>query len=149
MTDDTRPSVLFLCTGNACRSQMAEGWLRSLSAGRIRALSAGTSPHGLDARAVKVMGEAGVDISAHTSDSIEEYLADPPDVVITVCSSAAENCPVFPVKTHVLAWPFEDPARVKGEGDEAWDEFRRVRDQIKEKIEDWFAEGLAPLSASI
>jgi len=140
-----RPRVLFLCTGNSCRSQMAEGWLRELTAGRVVALSAGVDPHGVNSRAVRVMQEVGVDLSTHTSDSIEDFLDDPPDLVIAVCTRAQENCPVFPSATRVLSWPFDDPAGLEGADEEVMPEFRRVRDEIREKIEEWLADGLPPL----
>jgi arsenate reductase len=140
-----RPSVLFLCTGNSCRSQMAEAWLRHLTAGRVVALSAGTNPVGINPRAVAVMEEVGIDLGGHSSDSIEDYLADPPDVVIAVCSNAAETCPTFPGATIVLRWPFDDPAHFEGTDEEVLPEFRRVRDEIKARIEEWLDAGLPPL----
>lgn len=149
MNDQSRddpPRVLFLCTGNSCRSQMAEGWLRALAGGRVVALSAGTRPGGVNPRAVEIMAEAGVDIAAHTSDSIEQYLADPPDLVIAVCSAAAESCPVFPGSTQVLRWPFDDPAEARGSEAEVLAFFRRVRDEIRARLQDWIDAGLPPLS---
>ncbi len=140
------PRVLFLCTGNSCRSQMAEGWLRALAGGRVEALSAGTDPHGLNPRAVQVMAEAGVDVSGQTSDAIEDYLDAPPELVIAVCTHAAENCPTFPGATRVERWPFDDPAAATGSEDEVLAVFRRVRDEIRERIATWLDEGAAPLS---
>jgi len=144
-----RPRVLFLCTGNSCRSQMAEGWLRFLTAGRIEALSAGTEPVGLNPRAVRVMGEVGIDLSRHTSNSIEQYLADPPDLVIAVCAAAAESCPIFPGRTRLLRWPFDDPAHLPGPDEAVLPEFRRVRDEIRARIEAWLAEGLPELAYGV
>ncbi len=147
-----RPRVLFLCTGNACRSQMAEGWLRHLAGDRIEALSAGTDPHGLNPRAVSSMAAVGVDIAGQRSESLEDYLppkAEAPDVVIAVCSKAADSCPVFPGRVTTLRWPFPDPA--PGGVDAGADEvtiqanFARVRDAIRARIESWLAEGAAPL----
>ena len=139
------PRVLFLCTGNSCRSQMAEGWLRHLVAGRVVALSAGTRPGGVNPLAVEIMAEVGVDLSAHTSDSIAEYVSDPPDLVIAVCSAAAENCPVFPGSTQVLSWPFDDPADAQGSDEEVRAFFRRVRDEIRDRLQEWLDEGCPPL----
>ena len=126
--------VLFLCTGNSCRSQMAEGWARFLLSGQLEAYSAGLKPHGLDPLAVEAMKEAGVDISAHRSKSVEDVLHIPFDLVITVCSDADENCPVFPRKAKVIHAGFDDPPRLaKGAKtkDAALGHYRRVRDEIK------------------
>ncbi len=144
-----RPRVLFLCTGNSCRSQMAEGWLRHLTARRVEALSAGVDPVGLNPRAVRVMAEAGVDISSQTSDAIQDYLADPPDLVVAVCSHAAESCPTFPGATRVVRWPFDDPAHLPGEDEEVLPEFRRVRDEIRAKLENWLEDGLPELASDV
>jgi arsenate reductase (thioredoxin) len=130
--------VLFLCTGNACRSQMSEGWARHLSGDRIEAYSAGVAPHGLDPRAVQVMAEAGVDISGHTSKHLDTLLDLPLDYVITVCDNAAESCPIFPGRAIKLHRGFEDPpalARGAGSEQEALDHYRRVRDEIRAFIE--------------
>ena len=147
-----RPRVLFLCTGNACRSQMAEGWLRHLAGARVEALSAGTEPHGLNPRAVASMAAVGVDIGGQRSEPLSDYLppvAEAPDVVIAVCSLAAESCPVFPGRVTTLRWPFPDPAPggVDDGGDEATiaANFGRVRDAIRARIEGWLAEGAPPL----
>ena len=131
--------VLFLCTGNSCRSQMAEGWLRQLGLGGFEALSAGTHPVGVNPRAVRSMAAVGVDISTQTSDSITDFLECPPELVITVCDRAAETCPTFPGETKVLRWSFEDPADAVGSEDEVMGEFARIRDQIREAIEGWLA----------
>ena len=145
MNSSEKPRVLFLCTGNSCRSQMAEGWARHLLGERVEACSAGTDPHGLNPLAVRAMQEAGVDISGHTSESIEQYLADPPDLVIAVCSHAAENCPRFPGATQVLRWPFDDPADAAGSDEEVRAFFRRVRDEIRVKLQGWVEAGFPPL----
>lgn len=129
------PRVLFLCTGNSCRSHMAEGWLRHLASDRLESLSAGADPAGyVHPLAVQVMQEVGVDISKHTSKSIQDFLDDPPDVVVSVCSHAAENCPVFPGRVRRLTWPFDDPAHAEGSETEKLDFFRRVRDEIHDRI---------------
>lgn len=129
--------VLFLCTGNSCRSQMAEGWARHLRGDEIEAHSAGLIAHGLNARAVKVMAEAGVDISGHQSNTVDEVQDVPFDYVVTVCSHADEHCPVFPAKVRVIHRGFDDPPtlalKAKDE-EEALPHFRRVRDEIREFI---------------
>ncbi|MEX0900383.1 MAG: arsenate reductase ArsC [Gammaproteobacteria bacterium] len=131
-------SVLFLCTGNACRSQMAEGWARHLRADDFTAHSAGVAPHGVDPRAVQVMAEAGVDISDHRSKHVDELLDAPLDLVVTVCDSAAEACPVFPRAVPKRHHSFEDPpalARDAENEDEALAHYRRVRDEIRAFVE--------------
>jgi len=136
----TTMRVLFLCTGNSCRSQMAEGWLRHLGGEEYTALSAGTHPVGVNPRSVVSMAEVGVDISTHTSDSISDYLEDPPDVVITVCNRASETCPRFSVKTKVVAWSFVDPAAATGSEAEIMVAFAKIRDEIKLAVEGWMEE---------
>jgi len=131
---DRKPRVLFLCTGNSARSQMAEGWTRALLGDVYEAHSAGTEPKGLDLRAVEAMAEAGVDISAQRSKHVREVRGIGFDYVITLCDSAAQACPVFPAKTRVLHRGFADPARAAGTGDEVLSEFRRVRDGIREFV---------------
>ncbi len=139
------PRVLFLCTGNSCRSQMAEGWLRELTAGRLISLSAGTEPVGLNPRAIRAMQEVGIDLEKHTSDSIDDFMDNPPNLVITVCANAEKCCPNIP-GARFLAWPFDDPAHLPGEDEQVMPEFRRVRDEIKERIEAWLADGLPQLA---
>ena len=138
-----RRRILFLCTGNSCRSQMAEGFLRAFFDDRIEALSAGAKPSGyVHRRAITVMAEIGIDISGQSSKSIHDFLppkGTPPDVVIGVCSSADENCPVFPAAVERWHWPFDDPFHATGSDAEQMSEFRRVRDQIRTKIEAEFA----------
>lgn len=126
--------ILFLCTGNSCRSQMAEGWARHLKSDAIEAYSAGIETHGLNPSAVKVMGEAGVDISGHTSKTTADMGGVEFDYVVTVCGHAAETCPVFPAKTKVVHQGFDDPPRLAKESageEEALGHYRRVRDEIK------------------
>jgi arsenate reductase len=130
--------VLFLCTGNSCRSQMAEGWARALKGGVIEAYSAGIEAHGINPHAVKVMEEAGVDISKHYSKTAAELGAVRFDYVVTVCGHANENCPVFPGKTRVVHVGFEDPPTLtKGmpDGEEKLAVYRRVRDEIRRFVE--------------
>ena len=130
--------VLFLCTGNSCRSQMAEGWARALRGDVIDAYSAGIERHGLNPNAVKVMGEARVDISGHRSKLVDELIDVPFDYVVTVCGHAHETCPVFPGATRVVHKGFDDPPKLaKGARteEEALHHYRRVRDEIKAYIE--------------
>ena len=136
--------VLFLCTGNSCRSQMAEGWLRYLAQGRLVSLSAGTEAHGLNPHMVASMGAAGIDTSGQRSETVDAYLADPPELVITVCDNAAAACPALPGATQVLHWPFPDPAGAGGSPYEVAGVFADVRDMIRRRLEDWIASG-APL----
>ncbi len=139
------PRVLFVCTGNACRSQMAEGWLRHLARGKVDVLSAGTRPAGVHPTTVRVMGEAGIDLSSHSSDAVDSHLTDPPDLVITVCDEAARDCPTFPAQTRILHWPFPDPAGA-AESEEGLAGFVRVRDSIRDHVAAWIADGMPPLS---
>src|SRR5690242_13322586 len=109
-----KPRLLILCTGNSARSQMAEGLMRRDAGDRYDVFSAGTHPTSVRAEAIRVMAEIGIDISAHRSKSIDEFLDRPPDMLITVCDSAKETCPVLPGGVRRLHWPFEDPAAVQG-----------------------------------
>jgi len=130
--------VLFLCTGNSCRSQMAEGWARHLKGDVLEPYSAGLKAHGLNPHAVKVMAEAGVDISKQYSKKPEELGAIQFDYVVTVCDHASERCPIFPGPAKVLHVGFEDPpslTRDLPDGKEKLSVFRRVRDEIREFIE--------------
>jgi arsenate reductase len=130
--------VLFLCTGNSCRSQMAEGWARHLKGGVIEAYSAGIEPRGLDSNAVRVMAEAGVDISSHRSKDIRDLIDIPFDHVVTVCGHAEETCPVFPRPLKRIHRGFDDPPRLAEKArteEEVLNHYRRVRDEIREFIE--------------
>lgn len=140
--------VLFLCTGNSARSQMAEGLLRHEAGDRFEVFSAGTHPSLVRPEAIAVMNEIGIDISGHHSKSIDEFKRDESkgqelDTVVTVCDHANEFCPVFPGKTQRLHWPFEDPAAVKGTGEQRLDAFRKVRDRIHGRIMVFLGEGKA------
>lgn len=137
---DRPPSVLFLCTGNSCRSQMAEGLLRSLAGRRYQAASAGTHPQRVHPGAVRAMAEIGIDISGHQSQHVDDFLGTGVDTVITVCSRAAGNCPVFPERTRMVRWCFDDPAEAGGSASERAQTFRRVRDEIADAIRGWLAE---------
>ncbi len=129
--------ILFLCTGNSCRSQMAEGWARHLKSHEITAYSAGTQTHGLNAKAVRAMAEAGVDISSHRSKLMDDVMHIPFDYVVTVCSHAHETCPVFPGKARVMHKGFDDPPALAREADATEDDmdaYRRVRDEIRDFV---------------
>jgi len=130
--------VLFLCTGNSCRSQMAEGWARRLKGGVIDAYAAGTHPKALDPLAVRVMADVGIDISTQQSKSLDAVPPHPFDYVITVCSDAHETCPVFPGRARIVHRGFDDPPRLAAEAksqEEALGHYVRVRDEIKAFIE--------------
>ena len=133
-----RLKVLFLCTGNSCRSQMAEGWAHRLKGDILDAYSAGTTPHGLNPNAVKVMAEAGVDISRHTSKTLDSLHDITFNWVITVCDNANETCPVLPGTAHRYHVSFDDPPRLAASArdeEEALDHYRRVRDEIRRFVE--------------
>ena len=137
MTDTKRVSVLFLCTGNSCRSQMAEGWAKTLKSDVIQGFSAGVETHGMNPNAVLVMKEAGVDISGHHSKLLSELSEIKFDYVVTVCDRAKESCPVFPAKAKVVANSFDDPPAMAASAqseEDALDNYRRVRDEIKAYI---------------
>lgn len=136
----SKMNILILCTGNSCRSQMAEGLFRSKLDSSAKVRSAGIEAHGLNQKAVTVMREINIDISAHTSDTVDKYLDDQFDYVITVCDNAAANCPVFPGQGKRLHWPFDDPAQASGTENQILDEFRRVRDEIANEIDIWLSE---------
>jgi len=124
--------ILVLCTGNSCRSQIAEGYLRHFAGDRAEIYSAGIETHGVNPRAVATMKEDGIDISGHTSNNVDEYRDIDFDYVITVCDNARERCPYFPTKAVKFHQNFPDPARATGTETEIMGEFRRVRDMIKE-----------------
>jgi arsenate reductase (thioredoxin) len=134
-----KPRVLFLCTHNSARSQMAEGFLRSLAGDRFEPASAGTEATRVHPLAIRAMAELGIDLSAHTSKIVDEFVEQPWDYVITVCDAANESCPMFPKKSSRLHWSFEDPSRATGSDDQRLEVFRRVRDQIKRRIADWIS----------
>lgn len=122
--------ILVICTGNRARSQMAQGWLRHLGGNDVEVESAGTEPKGVHPIAVRVMAEVGVDLSAHTSDPVDHYVDQHFDLVITVCDSAREQCPIFPGAGRVLHRSFEDPDYPQMSESELTDVFRRIRDDI-------------------
>jgi arsenate reductase len=132
-----KEGVLILCTGNSARSQMAEGLLRHEAGERFEVHSAGTKPSMVRPEAVEVMREIGIDLSGHRSKSVDEFAGKELDHVITVCDNAKEACPIFPAGTKRMHWPFEDPAAVEGSEEERKAAFRRVRDQIRERIREY------------
>ena len=131
----TKTKILFLCTGNACRSQMAEGWARHLKSDVIEAYSAGVWPAGVSSRAIKVMAEAGVDISSHKSQHVDEFADVELDYVITLCDNAREQCPVFPGDVKLVHRAFSDPIMMIGTDDQVIAAFHRTRDEIKAFVE--------------
>ena len=138
MAENQKLKVLFLCTGNSCRSQMAEGWARALKSDQIEPYSAGIETHGLNPNAVKVMAEASVDISKHRSKHVDDLKDVAFDFVVTVCGHANENCPIFPRKAKVVHVGFDDPpklARNAASPEEALGHYRRVRDEIRHFVE--------------
>lgn len=137
MDATTKKRVLFLCTGNSARSQMAEGFLRHLAGDRFLVASAGTHPAGLNPYAVEAMREIGIDISRHISERVDTYLGERFDRVITVCDRAKESCPVFPGAPTLSHWSFEDPAAATGTFEERLTVFRKVRDQIERRVREF------------
>ncbi|MHB1324615.1 MAG: arsenate reductase ArsC [Thermoleophilia bacterium] len=141
-----KKTALFLCTGNSARTQMAEGLVNHDFAGEIKAYSAGTDPQGLNTYAVQVMAQLGIDISGNTSDHISKYEDQPFDYVITLCDDANSNCPVFFGGVKRLHIGFPDPARMTGSDEEIRGEFRRIRDEIRERMNDYFKGEVKPES---
>jgi arsenate reductase len=139
MTNEQRKTrVLFLCTGNSARSQMAEAWLRQLGGERFTVFSAGLEPHGVNPFTIQVMEETGYDMSDHRSKHLEEFIGKIDfDYLITVCGNADERCPVFPGMGTRIHWPFEDPAAYQGTDEEKLAFFQNIRDQVQAKIQDW------------
>ena len=134
METASKPKVLFLCTGNSCRSQMAEGWGRQLLGDHIEPFSAGIEAHGMNPNAVRVMAEAGVDIANQTSKLVSTLVDVPFDLVVTVCGHADENCPAFLGRSRVVHVGFDDPpklAKNAANEEEGLDHYRRVRDEIR------------------
>ncbi|MCA1579031.1 MAG: arsenate reductase ArsC [Acidobacteria bacterium] len=129
-----RKRVLILCTGNSARSQMAEGLLRHLADDRFEVASAGVSPTQVRPEAIAVMSESGIDISQHRSKSVDEFVGQEFDYVITVCDNANEQCPLFPSNTRRIHWSFDDPAAAEGDEQARLTVFRRVRDEIHQRL---------------
>lgn len=133
-----KPKVLFLCTGNSARSQMAEGLLRHFAGDDYEVLSAGTHPKGVNPLAVQALREIGIDISGQTSKNVSEFLGLSIPYVVTVCDRAKESCPIFPGTFRFLNWSFDDPAEATGTREEQLAVFRRVRDELEERIKKQF-----------
>jgi arsenate reductase (thioredoxin) len=134
--ESSKPKVLFLCTGNSARSQMAEGYLRHAASDRYEALSAGIEPKGLNPLAVEAMAEIGIDISPQKSKDVGLFLGQYIPYIITVCDHAREKCPIFPRTYKFLHWSFDDPAEAQGTHEERLAVFRRVRDGLIRKIDE-------------
>lgn len=132
--------ILFLCTGNSCRSQMAEGWARKLAPANIQVESAGIESHGKNPRAIAVMAEAGVDIANQESTKLVSSMLAWADVVVTVCGHADENCPVLPAHVHKIHWPLNDPAKATGTEEEIMAVFRASRDDIRQRVQNLMSE---------
>lgn len=126
--------ILFVCTGNSARSQMAEGFARAYGGGLVSAASAGLDPQPIDPRAIEVMRERGIDINHQKSKLLDEKMVSGADVVVTLCGDARERCPVFPPEIRVVHWPLEDPKRAAGSPEQALEKFRQVRDQIESLV---------------
>ena len=135
----TRLRVLFLCTHNSARSQMAEGFLRAMAGAHFEVASAGTEATRVHPLAIRAMGEIGIDISGHTSKTLDAFLNESWDYVITVCDSANERCPVFPGETTRIHWSFDDPSQATGSDEDRLVTFRRVRDEIAARLRQWLA----------
>jgi len=135
-------NILVLCTGNSCRSQIAEGYLRHFTGNRATVYSAGIETHGVNPKAIQVMAEDGIDISQHTSNNVDEYATIPFDYVITVCDNAKENCPWFPTNAQRFHYNFPDPAKATGSTEQVMDQFRSVREMIKSYSKDFVARHL-------
>ena len=135
--------ILVLCTGNSCRSQMAEGYLKYYAKENAQVYSAGVETHGVNPRAIQIMKEDGVDISNHTSNHIDEYSTVDFDFVITVCDNAKERCPFFPSKAQKFHYNFPDPAKAKGSEEDIMNEFRSVREMIKVYCKDFVQNNLS------
>ncbi|MDZ7402268.1 MAG: arsenate reductase ArsC [candidate division KSB1 bacterium] len=135
-----KQKILVLCTGNSCRSQMAEGYLRHLAGDRFEVTSAGLEPSVVNPKAIQVMQEDGVDISSHTSKDVVQFIGQKFDYIITVCDNAREHCPYFPGQAERIHWSFEDPAQAVGSEEEVLDVFRQVRDKIKSTLKQFIQE---------
>ena len=136
--------VLVLCTGNSCRSQIAEGYLKYFAGSLAEIYSAGIETHGVNTRAIITMKEDGIDISNHTSNNVDEYENIDFDFVITVCDNAKERCPIFPSNAKKIHYNFPDPAKAKGSEEEIMNEFRSVRNFIKEYFKQFVSDNLQP-----
>ncbi|MDC7796214.1 arsenate reductase (thioredoxin) [Bacillus altitudinis] len=135
----SKKTIYFLCTGNSCRSQMAEGWAKKHLGDEWKVYSAGIEAHGLNPNVVKAMKEIGIDISHQTSDLIDQKILHHADLVVTLCVDAADKCPMTPPHVERVHWGFDDPAKAEGTEEEKWAFFQRVRDEIGDRLKQ-FAE---------
>jgi len=142
LNQDQMKKILVLCTGNSCRSQLAHGYLDSFAAEKAMVYSAGVETHGVNPRAIAIMKEDGIDISNHTSNNVLEYQNIEMDYVITVCDNAKERCPYFPTEAKLLHYNFPDPAKATGTEEEIMEQFRKVREMIKQYCADFVKENL-------
>ena len=140
----TKARVLFLCTHNSARSQMAEGFLRALAGDRFEIASAGTEATRVHPLAIRAMEEVGISLAGHTSKTLDRFLGQPWEYVITVCDSANERCPAFPAPTRRLHWDFDDPSLATGTEPERLEVFRKVRDELLARLSAWLAEKRNP-----
>ncbi|MCM3715433.1 arsenate reductase (thioredoxin) [Alkalihalobacillus oceani] len=131
----SKKTIYFLCTGNSCRSQMAEGWAKHYLGKDWNVCSAGVEAHGLNANAIKAMNEVNIDISNQTSDVIDTDLLNDVDMIVTLCGDAADRCPMTPPHIRREHWGFDDPAKAEGSDEEKWAVFQRVRDEIGQRIQ--------------
>ena len=136
--EDTKPTVLILCTGNSCRSHMAEGILKSVAGESLNVQSAGSNPAGyVHPLAIKALEEIGIDISSNTSKHMNEFLQQDVETVITVCGNADQACPVYPGQVNRFHWPFFDPAKAEGSEEDIYEKFKTVRDEIRKVFTDY------------
>ena len=144
--EDTKPTVLILCTGNSCRSHMAEGILKSVAGESLNVQSAGSNPAGyVHPLAIKALGEIGIDISSNSSKHMNEFLQQDVETVITVCGNADQACPVYPGQVNRFHWPFFDPAKAEGSEEEIYEKFKTVRDEIQKVFTDYGKERIEEL----
>lgn len=134
-----RLNILYLCTGNSCRSQMAEGWTRHFGGERVSVKSAGIEAHGKNPRAIAIMADAGIDISGQESTVVSDAMMQRADIVVTVCGHADEQCPVVPPGAEKIHWPLSDPAKATGTEDEIMQSFRETRDEVRRRVRDLLA----------
>ena len=135
-------NILYLCTGNSCRSQMAEGWTRYLGRDRLEVQSAGIEAHGKNPRAIKIMQEAGIDISGQASTIVNDDMLNLADIVVTVCGHADEQCPVLPQGVKKVHWPLTDPARATGSEAGIMNEFKATRNEVEQRVRSLLKEHL-------
>ena len=144
--EDTKPTVLILCTGNSCRSHMAEGILKSVAGESLNVQSAGSNPAGyVHPLAIKALGEIGIDISSNSSKHMNKFLQQDVETVITVCGNADQECPVYPGQVNRFHWPFFDPAKAEGSEEDIYEKFKTVRNEIQKVFTDYGKERIEEL----